>query len=145
MFGEESLLFLTTANMDSKNRVAIPAKTKVEENDVLALVDNDTYLSIYNINYFESILEQLEELKRNTYTNDTKKLKEIELKMSKICIKILDKVKVQKQHRIILSDIIVNKFSLSNDLYVEGEYDHINIFNSKESYENYKEFVKKRS
>ena len=126
MFGEENIYLQTTCSIDRSNRIIIPKKTLAEANDILViLVQNEDYFSLYNI---KEIHQMIEKLKEENKTN----------KVRRIYCNIVDTINVNKDRRISLPMSIVDLYSLSESIYVQGEDTHLNIYRSKEKFLNHK-------
>lgn len=145
MFGEESLFFVTTVKLDGKNRMSIPAKTKVEPHESIVLYDNEDYVSIYSSEYIKKMFDELDKarLKELSKNNPHLALK-LNYQIKYYNLFILDRIKVDGQRRIILSKKIKDRFNYGSRVILQGEYNHVNMFNSEEAFEQYKVKIKEK-
>ena len=121
MFGEEAMFGQTELKIDSKTRLIIPAYTKREEGDKLILVE-DTDLNIYRILKQEvatsSYYKTKEELLK---TNDPEEEIKLKLELLKLGGKILKKLEVDKQGKVLLGE----RFKNVEKVNVIGSCDHL--------------------
>lgn len=129
MFGEKPIFGNAEYKIDSKGRLYIPKFSGVEQNDELIIQKGEgNYYVIINWSKIKKEIEQLEK--------ENKKDK-IEL----ITHSIVSLVKVDKMGRIIFNP--EEEFSIDRKVFMHGNYDSIQIFPSKEDYENHIEELKK--
>lgn len=129
MFGDRPIFGNAEYKIDSKGRLYIPKFSYVEPDDELIIQKGeDNYYVIINWSKIKKEIEQLEK--------ENKKDK-IEL----ITHSIVSLVKVDKMGRIIFNP--EEEFSIDRKVFMHGNYDSIQIFPSKEDYENHIEELKK--
>lgn len=129
MFGDRPIFGNAEYKIDSKGRLYMPKFSYVEPDDELIIQKGeDNYYVIINWSKIKKEIEQLEK--------ENKKDK-IEL----ITHSIVSLVKVDKMGRIIFNP--EEEFSIDRKVFMHGNYDSIQIFPSKEDYENHIEELKK--
>lgn len=145
MFGEEIMMFQTIISMDSKNRIIIPAKTHIEKKDSLVLYEEDFYLTIYSIKKIEEKLNRLNSFhKKFLLMGRIDSADKIQQEINYICSSVAEKLIADSQHRIILPKIIVDEYDFKNKIFIQGEFDHINLFNNEQSFRDYKKLLKEK-
>lgn len=123
MFGQESIYGQRMVTVDHKGRLMLPKFTGIEPQEILLIVDNIDYLSLYKEEMIETKIKMLEELYINS---DSDKKRKIELELLKIYESVLKKVKSDNQRRINLGEIKTD----SNNFLCVGAKDHV-IFKTK--------------
>ena len=145
MFGQDSMLFQTTIKIDKKNRITIPSKTMVEQNDKLILVKKDTYISMYNINVIENKINMLLKAKDKALFEGNKEFIEyLDNELKNIAISINNTVVADNQHRIILANDLKNEYNFNQEIYIQGEINHINLFKDENEFIKYRNKIKEK-
>ena len=146
MLGDEILLFQTTVTIDDKTRILMPSKTLVKPKEQLILYDSrEGYLSIYSAIEFEERLKYLQNQARREFEKGNFNQKDLyKCQLAFECARVFDKQNVDSARRLLLGKYIMEKFNFDKEVFMEGEYDHINLFDSEESFEKYKQFIKKK-
>lgn len=143
MFGDNPLLFQTTIKKPKNNRIVIPSKTGVEPGECLVLYSEEKYLSIYSLKVYRQIIMEykkiIKSLRMKNLSIDRKKHE-----LDCIYFNIYDNNIVDNDNRIILPKIVVNKYDFSDELYVLGAFDHLELFKDENTFENYKKYVKEK-
>lgn len=144
MFGEQDMFFTKNVKLDDKNRFILPSLTKVEENDELAFFDNNnTYLSLYNLNVLKRELNRLRKLKNKALSNiDMIKYEYFSQQIYYLCSCIDNELKLGKGNRIVIQKKYINKFHFEDSIFIQGVDDHIRIFSNEEQYVKYKNKIK---
>ena len=146
MFGDEIMLFQTKVKIDVKGRMSIPSKTNVEEKEKLILIGNDDYISIFSLDVIKNRIKLLANSKIDAISNgDVELIKYLDNELRLISTSSLDTYSVDKYHRILLSSKLRNLYNFTNEVFIQGEINHINVFKDEETFENYKIKIKERS
>jgi len=120
MFAEESIYGKSMVHIiDKEKRIILPKFTYVEQNDKLLIVDKQDYLAIYREDTYEMQFKKLEEEYAKCFDSNIKK--QIELELLRLYSDVLKKVKSDKQHRISLSGIDLEK----DEFLCIGAKDHV--------------------
>lgn len=132
MFGEDLLIGKKIVNIDSKNRVYLPAFTKAEENDEIALtnnVDNEgtPYIKLYLLKKYKEIAARLQKLQENA--TSIAEYMHYEKEIVDICANIDTILKVDKERRILIPHEImtINNWQKKDNLYCEGKGNYLTL------------------
>ena len=129
MFGSIPIFGNSENKIDSKGRIFLPKFTDAEENDQLVIQrGNGNFYVIVNCSKVESEIKLLKK--------DSK-----EDKIALLTSSIVALVKVDKQRRIHFNPD--EKFAIDRKVCIHGNYDSVQIFSSKEDYNEYITTLKK--
>lgn len=125
MFGEDPMFGNCTKKFDKKGRIFLPSFCKAEKDDKI-IVQKSTNNDHFILVNFSKIEEEL----RTCVTTSN------EDKLAILTSTIVALVKVDAQSRINLKSKD-EKFIISDEIFLHGNYDSVQIFNCKEEYNNY--------
>ena len=115
-------------SLDDKNRLMIPRKMREESGmKVFILKGFDGALSVYKAVTFEKMVQDIETLPFNLKNSRDY----IRTALASAC-----ELDVDKQGRIMIPTLLINKFHIGKEVVVIGVGDHFEIWN-KELYEKY--------
>ena len=131
MFGEIPMFGNCTKKFDKKGRIILPSFCKAEKDDkiIVQRSTNNDYFILVNFSKIE------EELKTCIANSDDDKL-------AILTSTVIALVKVDTQMRINLKSKD-EKFVIADEIFLHGNYDNIQIFNSEKDYQNYIDKLKK--
>ena len=110
-------------SLDDKNRLMIPRKMREESGiKVFILKGFDGALSVYKSVTFEKMVQEIETLPFNLKNSRDY----IRIALASAC-----ELDVDKQGRIMIPTLLINKFHIEKDVVVIGVGDHFEIWNKK--------------
>lgn len=150
MFGQDLMMFEKKVNFDKKNRIYLPAKTKVEVHEEVVLVneeyDDESFLTIWGLYIFEKEYNILKK-----YMNDAKKAGDfdragkINHQIKYMREQIVKNIKTDVQKRITIAKNIQDEYKLGKEVILYSEFDHIYIFKDEEELQHYKIKIKENN
>lgn len=141
MFGENIVLGNTECKVDTKGRIFLPKFSYSEKDDeiVFSVNDDNTIL----LNNLVCLKRRINELEKNiSNENDERLIMSLNNKLESIYFSCISVSKVDKQRRLIIPMSIRTEHDISDSVILQGCGDHLKMFNSSESYENYKMMLK---
>ena len=120
MFGDKPMLSNCIRAVDHKGRIYLPKFCNAEKDDNLVIRKIDDHYAIFNLSYIE---KEIEEARNSKDLN----------KVDTIVLSIVDLVKVSKDKRINLK----RKYILSDHVFLQGNWDSVLIFPTREHYAQY--------
>ena len=141
MFGENIVLGNTECKVDTKGRIFLPKFSYSEKDDeiVFSVNDDNTIL----LNNLVCLKRRINELEKNiSNENDERLIMSLNNKLESIYFSCISVSKVDKQRRLIIPMSIRMEHDISDSVILQGCGDHLKMFNSSESYENYKMMLK---
>ena len=118
MFGEQNIYGQTLVHCDSKNRIYLPSFTLVEPGEMLLIVNNEEYLTVYKEEVYEKYIKEIE---KEYLTFDITKKREADIMLLKLYSTILKKTESDNQKRIYLGSIETDK----KEFLCIGAKDHV--------------------
>lgn len=147
MLGDKPIFIQEVKKIElPKNRINLPKNIEIEPNEQLVFVNEDDYgFSISDYNKFLLILKGLESNKNEALkSGNINKYIKLKNSLDYLCCNIYGTVLVSSDLRIVIPPIIIDEYSLEDEVYLQGSYDRLNIFKNKEKFKQYKK-SKKRS
>lgn len=141
MFGENIVLGNTECKVDTKGRIFLPKFSYSEKDDeiVFSVNDDNTIL----LNNLVCLKRRINELEKNiSNESDERLIMSLNNKLESIYFSCISVSKVDKQRRLIIPTSIRMEHDISDSVILQGCGDHLKMFNSSESYENYKMMLK---
>ncbi len=141
MFGENIVLGNTECNVDTKGRIFLPKFSYSEKDDeiVFSVNDDNTIL----LNNLVCLKRRINELEKNiSNESDERLIMSLNNKLESIYFSCISVSKVDRQRRLIIPMSIRTEHDISDSVILQGCGDHLKMFNSSESYENYKMMLK---
>lgn len=141
MFGENIVLGNTECKVDTKGRIFLPKFSYSEKDDeiVFSVNDDNTIL----LNNLVCLKRRINELEKNiSNESDERLIMSLNNKLESIYFSCISVSKVDKQRRLIIPTSIRTEHDISDSVILQGCGDHLKMFNSSESYENYKMMLK---
>lgn len=141
MFGENIVLGNTECKVDIKGRIFLPKFSYSEKDDeiVFSVNDDNTIL----LNNLVCLKRRINELEKNiSNESDERLIMSLNNKLESIYFSCISVSKVDKQRRLIIPMSIRMEHDISDSVILQGCGDHLKMFNSSESYENYKMMLK---
>ena len=127
MFGEELMCGTYKIKIQNKNRINIPASTKAETGDEIAIQKIDDYLKMYPKKAIDKVIEEMQsELQQAKDISESNIIKE---KMERFYFSILSNVKCDTQRRIVLPDFFDKNESI--EIMAVGCGDHVKLYTLK--------------
>ncbi len=141
MFGENIVLGNTECRVDTKGRIFLPKFSYSEKDDeiVFSVNDDNTIL----LNNLVCLKRRINELEKNiSNESDERLIMSLNNKLESIYFSCISVSKVDRQRRLIIPMSIRTEHDISDSVILQGCGDHLKMFNSSESYENYKMMLK---
>ncbi len=141
MFGENIVLGNTECKVDTKGRIFLPKFSYSEKDDeiVFSVNDDNTIL----LNNLVCLKRRINELEKNiSNESDERLIMSLNNKLESIYFSCISVSKVDRQRRLIIPTSIRTEHDISDSVILQGCGDHLKMFNSSESYENYKMMLK---
>lgn len=141
MFGENIVLGNTECKVDTKGRIFLPKFSYSEKDDeiVFSVNDDNTIL----LNNLVCLKRRINELEKNiSNESDERLIMSLNNKLESIYFSCISVSKVDKQRRLVIPTSIRTEHDISDSVILQGCGDHLKMFNSSESYENYKMMLK---
>ena len=141
MFGEKIILGNAKCKVDTKGRILLPKFTYSEKDDEIVLSSDDN--GIILLNNIVCLKRRINELEKNiSNESDERLIMSLNNKLESIYFSCISVSKVDRQRRLIIPMSIRTEHDISDSVILQGCGDHLKMFNSSESYENYKMMLK---
>lgn len=141
MFGEKIILGNAKCKVDTKGRILLPKFTYSEKDDEIVLSSDDN--GIILLNNIVCLKRRINELEKNMSSeSDERLIKSLNDKLEKLYFSCISVSKVDSQRRLIIPVSTRMEYDINNSVILQGCKDHLKMFNSDESYQNYKMMIK---
>lgn len=141
MFGEKIILGNAKCKVDIKGRILLPKFTYSEKDDEIVLSSDDN--GIILLNNIVCLKRRINELEKNMSSeSDERLIKSLNDKLERLYFSCISVSKVDSQRRLIISVSTRMEYDINDSVILQGCKDHLKMFNSDESYQNYKMMIK---
>ncbi len=141
MFGEKIILGNAKCKVDTKGRILLPKFTYSEKDDEIVLSSDDN--GIILLNNIVCLKRRINELEKNMSSeSDERLIKSLNDKLERLYFSCISVSKVDSQRRLIISVSTRMEYDINDSVILQGCKDHLKMFNSDESYQNYKMMIK---
>lgn len=141
MFGEKIILGNAKCKVDTKGRILLPKFTYSEKDDEIVLSSDDN--GIILLNNIVCLKRRINELEKNMSSeSDERLIKSLNDKLERLYFSCISVSKVDSQRRLIIPVSTRMEYDINNSVILQGCKDHLKMFNSDESYQNYKMMIK---
>lgn len=141
MFGEKIILGNAKCKVDTKGRILLPKFTYSEKDDEIVLSSDDN--GIILLNNIVCLKRRINELEKNMSSeSDERLVKSLNDKLEKLYFSCISVSKVDSQRRLIIPVSTRMEYDINDSVILQGCKDHLKMFNSDESYQNYKMMIK---
>lgn len=141
MFGEKIILGNAKCKVDTKGRILLPKFTYSEKDDEIVLSSDDN--GIILLNNIVCLKRRINELEKNMSSESEERLiKSLNDKLERLYFSCISVSKVDSQRRIIIPVSTRMEYDINDSVILQGCKDHLKMFNSDESYQNYKMMIK---
>jgi len=141
MFGEKIILGNAKCKVDTKGRILLPKFTYSEKDDEIVLSSDDN--GIILLNNIVCLKRRINELEKNMSSeNDERLIKSLNDKLERLYFSCISVSKVDSQRRLIIPVSTRMEYDINDSVILQGCKDHLKMFNSDESYQNYKMMIK---
>lgn len=126
-------------SLDDKGRLIIPKDSILnKENDILLVRENSLTFSLYNIDEYNKILDELKQKKSLALDNGyTGVINYIDNQINYIMINILSRQKIDSQNRITILKNVRNMYEIEKDIILCNGDNHIKVFKNEEKLNEY--------
>ncbi len=141
MFGEKIILGNAKCKVDTKGRILLPKFTYSEKDDEIVLSNDDN--GIILLNNIVCLKRRINELEKNMSSeSDERLIKSLNDKLERLYFSCISVSKVDSQRRLIIPVSTRMEYDINDSVILQGCKDHLKMFNSDESYQNYKMMIK---
>lgn len=141
MFGEKIILGNAKCKVDIKGRILLPKFTYSEKDDEIVLSSDDN--GIILLNNIVCLKRRINELEKNMSSeSDERLIKSLNDKLERLYFSCISVSKVDSQRRLIIPVSTRMEYDINDSVILQGCKDHLKMFNSDESYQNYKMMIK---
>lgn len=141
MFGEKIILGNAKCKVDTKGRILLPKFTYSEKDDEIVLSSDDN--GIILLNNIVCLKRRINELEKNMSSeSDERLIKSLNDKLERLYFSCISVSKVDSQRRLIIPVSTRIEYDINDSVILQGCKDHLKMFNSDESYQNYKMMIK---
>lgn len=141
MFGEKIILGNAKCKVDTKGRILLPKITYSEKDDEIVLSSDDN--GIILLNNIVCLKRRINELEKNMSSeSDERLIKSLNDKLERLYFSCISVSKVDSQRRLIIPVSTRMEYDINDSVILQGCKDHLKMFNSDESYQNYKMMIK---
>lgn len=141
MFGEKIILGNAKCKVDTKGRILLPKFTYSEKDDEIVFSNDDN--GIILLNNIVCLKRRINELEKNMSSeSDERLIKSLNDKLERLYFSCISVSKVDSQRRLIIPVSTRIEYDINDSVILQGCKDHLKMFNSDESYQNYKMMIK---
>lgn len=141
MFGEKIILGNAKCKVDTKGRILLPKFTYSKKDDEIVLSSDDN--GIILLNNIVCLKRRINELEKNMSSeSDERLIKSLNDKLERLYFSCISVSKVDSQRRLIIPVSTRMEYDINDSVILQGCKDHLKMFNSDESYQNYKMMIK---
>lgn len=141
MFGENIILGNAKCKVDTKGRIFLPKFTYSEKDDEIVFSSDDN--GIILLNNIICLKRRINELEKNISSeSDERLIKSLNDKLERLYFSCISVSKVDSQRRLIIPVSTRMEYDINDSVILQGCNDHLKMFNSDESYQNYKMMIK---
>lgn len=126
-------------SLDDKGRLIIPKKSILtKENDILFVRENSLTFSLYNIDEYNKLLEELKLKKSKAMDSGTSGIVNyIDNQINRIMVNILGRQKIDSQNRIIILENVRKMYEIEKSVLLCNGDNHIKVFKDEEKLDEY--------
>ena len=103
MIGDTDVLGKFYANLDDKNRLCLPAKSGVEENEEILILAYAGARYVVSKHYFDEYLANIKQQIKQPVSKE--QLRDLWELYEELCGMVIKSTRADKQHRILVSDV----------------------------------------
>ena len=141
MFGEKIILGNAKCKVDTKGRILLQKFTYSEKDDEIVLSSDDN--GIILLNNIVCLKRRINELEKNMSSeSDERLIKSLNDKLERLYFSCISVSKVDSQRRLIIPVSTRMEYDINDSVILQGCKDYLKMFNSDESYQNYKMMIK---
>lgn len=139
----EEIVLSTIQSIDTKGRFIVPAAANPQKDDKVCIIKEDNLsLKIQSYQLIKERLEKYSKLAENA--KNIKSEEEYEKIKNLFALSIVKLAILDEQHRIIIPKETIKEYKFDKTIVVRGAYDHIKLFNSIETEEEYRLRLKQK-
>ena len=126
-------------SLNDKGRLIIPKKSILtKENDILLVRENSLTFSLYNIDEYNKILEELKIKKSKAIDSGNSGIVNyIDNQINRIMVNILGRQKIDSQNRIIILENVRKMYEIEKSVLLCNGDNHIKVFKDEEKLDEY--------
>ena len=126
-------------SLDDKSRLIIPKKSILtKENDILFIRENSLTFSLYNIDEYNKLLEELKLKKSKAIDSGNSGIVNyINDQINRIMVNILGRQKIDSQNRIVILENVRKMYEIKKSVLLCNGDNHIKVFKDEEKLDEY--------
>ena len=126
-------------SLDDKSRLLIPKKSILtKENDILFVRENSLTFSLYNIDEYNKLLEELKLKKSKAIDSGNSGIVNyINDQINRIMVNILGRQKIDSQNRIVILENVRKMYEIKKSVLLCNGDNHIKVFKDEEKLDEY--------
>ena len=126
-------------SLDDKDRLIIPKKSILtKENDILFVRENSLTFSLYNIDEYNKLLEELKLKKSKAIDSGNSDIVNyINNQINRIMVNILGEQKIDPQNRIVILENVRKMYEIKKSVLLCNGDNHIKVFKDEEKLDEY--------
>lgn len=126
-------------SLDDKSRLIIPKKSILtKENDILFVRENSLTFSLYNIDEYNKLLEELKLKKSKAIDSGNSGIVNyINDQINRIMVNILGRQKIDSQNRIVILENVRKMYEIKKSVLLCNGDNHIKVFKDEEKLDEY--------
>ena len=126
-------------SLDDKSRLIIPKKSILtKENDILFVRENSLTFSLYNIDEYNKLLEELKLKKSKAIDSGNSGIVNyINDQINRIMVNILGEQKIDEQNRIVILENVRKMYEIKKSVLLCNGDNHIKVFKDEEKLDEY--------
>ena len=126
-------------SLDDKGRLIIPKKSILtKENDILFVRENSLTFSLYNIDEYNKLLEELKLKKSKAIdSGNSGTVNYINDQINSIMVNILGRHKIDSQNRIVILENVRKMYEIKKSVLLCNGDNHIKVFKDEEKLNEY--------
>lgn len=127
-------------SLDDKGRLIIPKKSILtKENDILFVRENSLTFSLYNIDEYNKLLEELKLKKSKAIDSGNSGIVNyINDQINRIMVNILGGQKIDSQNRLVILENVRKMYEIKKSVILCNGYKHIKVFRDEEKFDEYR-------
>lgn len=126
-------------SLDDKGRLIIPKKSILtKENDILFVRENSLTFSLYNIDEYNKLLEELKLKKSKAIDSGNSGIVNyINDQINRIMVNILGEQKIDSQNRLVILENVRKMYEIEKSVILCNGDNHIKVFKDEEKLDEY--------
>ena len=127
-------------SLDDKGRLIIPKKSILtKENDILFVRENSLTFSLYNIDEYNKLLEELKLKKSKAIDSGNSGIVNyINDQINRIMVNILGGQKIDSQNRLVILENVRKMYEIKKSVLLCNGDNHIKVFRDEEKFNEYR-------